>query len=82
MARVKEYRRECRQCGQVWHSLMKREAELARKESDSKTDVCCNCCDPNAQLQAKRNRDATQSELTRLKMCPKCQSSNYKETIV
>ena len=78
----REYQRTCKNCGKVWHSLVSRERQLKGKEFCSNCDVVAQCCNPSAQLQAERNRDASQSELSRLQRCPNCGSSNYYEEIV
>jgi len=80
----REYQRTCRTCGKVWHSLASRERQLKGNEFCSNCDVVgqgCGC-NPSAQLQAQRNLEASQSELSRLQRCPNCGSSNYYEKIV
>lgn len=77
----REYKRTCRSCGKVWHSLVSREEQIKRDEQSNNCNVCANCCNPSAQLQAKRNVEANQSELYRLKRCPECGSVNYDEII-
>ena len=92
---AKEYRRECHRCGKVWHSLVKREEELNRRQSmNEPSDCCCcgsstetNCCGGETKKskdtrQKRLNADPSYSELTRLKKCPDCHSTNYKEIIV
>lgn len=78
----KEYKRTCRSCSKVWHSLLSREDQIKRDEESNNCNVCAQCCNPSAQLQAKRNVEANQSELSRLKRCPECGSANYDEIIV
>ncbi len=79
-----EYQRQCQACGKVWHSLVSREKQIA---SDNKSNTCnviaqgCGC-NPAAQLQAKRNAEANQSEIANLKKCPQCGSANYNERII
>ena len=81
---VREYRRTCRICGKVWHSLASRESQLKKQEADSNCAIAANCCNPHeaAMLQAKRNQQASQSEIARLKRCPECGSANYDEALV
>jgi hypothetical protein len=79
-SKKREYRRTCQRCGTVWHSLVSREKKV-------KSDTACNNCDVvtcnrQEQLQAKRNLQASQSELERLRKCPNCQSSSYDEEIL
>lgn len=79
---VKEYKRKCNQCGKVWHSLASREKKI---KGDIKTDnfqVCANPCHPSAQLQARRNVEASQSQLEKIKSCPKCGSQDYTEEVI
>ena len=79
---AKEYRRTCNACGKMWHSLVSREQQIERDEKANNCQVCAQCCNPSAQLQAKRNVEANQSELSRLRACPECKSSNYNEEVV
>jgi hypothetical protein len=82
---AKEYRRTCKRCGMVWHSLVSREAKVKRNVTCGNCDTTSSigCCAPNAtEMQAKRNVQTSESELHRLRQCPKCQSSSYKEEIV
>lgn len=79
---IKEYRRTCRVCGKVWHSLVKRENQIKR---DTFLNACQGfnyCCNPGASLQANRNISANESEISRLRKCPECQSTNYSEEII
>jgi RNA polymerase subunit RPABC4/transcription elongation factor Spt4 len=79
---IQEYKRTCRSCGKTWHSLVSREMQIKRNENANKCNVCAQCGNPAAQLQATRNLDANQSESTRLRQCPTCASSNYDEVII
>jgi ribosomal protein S27AE len=79
---VQEYKRTCRSCGKTWHSLVTREKQIAKDEKSNKCNVCAQCGNPAAQLQAKRNLEANQSETTRLHQCPVCASANYDEVII
>ncbi len=79
---VKEYKRKCRQCGKIWHSLASREE---RVKSDIFANACATagfCGNPSAMAQTSRNANAQRNELERLKSCPKCGSQNYKEEVV
>jgi len=69
-------------CGKVWHSLVARETQISRNEQANNCNVAAQCCNPAAQLQAKRNVEANQSELARLRQCPNCQSTNYHQVII
>jgi hypothetical protein len=78
---VKEYKRKCNQCGKVWHTLAEREKEIERNMKNNNFQILGNCCNPSAQLQAKRNVEAGGSELNNLKKCPYCGSSDYSESV-
>lgn len=80
--RVGEYRRTCRSCGKIWHSLLSRERQLNYQEFSSSCDSVAHCCNPSARLQAQRNQHDNQAEIVRLKRCPECNSSNYDEVVV
>ena len=82
MAKVREYRRTCLSCGKVWHSLVSREKQIAQDQKSNKCAEIGQCCNPSARLQARRNVEAGESELSRLKRCPECQSGRYKEEVV
>ena len=81
--KVQEFRRTCRACGTVWHSLVSREKQV-------KTSGCLDSCmmcgsstsNPSAQAQYSRNVDASGTELHRLRTCPRCGSSAYDEQVV
>lgn len=79
---VMEYKRKCKECGKVWHSLENREKEIGKNINTNAWNVCGNMCNAGAQLQAKRNIEASETELDRLKKCPNCQSHNYTETVL
>jgi hypothetical protein len=76
---VAEYRRTCKGCGKVWHSLEAREKDIQKNIKTNAFAGCAFCGNPFAQLQANRNVSAGQEELTRLRKCPNCGSSNFKE---
>jgi len=78
--KMSEYRRTCRVCGKVWHSLVEREKTINR---DIRNNSCHYClCNPEVDVQADRNAAASKSEISRLKTCPDCHSANYNEEIV
>jgi hypothetical protein len=81
---MQEYQRQCQVCGKTWHSLLQRETEIDRdKKSNNCNVIAQGCgCNPAAQLQAKRNAESNQSELSNLKKCPQCGSANYNERII
>ncbi len=81
---VKEYKRKCKECGKVWHSLVSREKQL---EGGVKCDACVQGATAingnlGAATQSKRNVDAGQSSLDSLRRCPNCGSQNYKEEVI
>jgi DNA-directed RNA polymerase subunit RPC12/RpoP len=87
---VKEYKRTCKNCGQVWHSLVSRERQLrVNKAAYGMQTVggymqqlgTCGMCGRHT-AQTARNQDALGMELDRLQRCPNCGSKNYFEEIV
>lgn len=79
---VREFKRICQQCKKVWHVLEEREKKI---QSDKKFNSCqqsLNCCSSGAALQAKRNVEAGETELDKLRKCPNCGSSNYEEEVI
>ncbi len=76
---MKEYRRTCKVCGKVWHSLVEREQKIA--ESSKEPGVCSTCSNEQAEI-AKGNAATNEFELARLRQCPDCKSANYDETVV
>ena len=95
---VKEFRRTCTACGKVWHSLASRERELACGQCQGICGQCNSSCAmcgnlgkkgqatywsaAGAGAQEKRNTDAVETELKRLKTCPACGSSKYREELL
>ena len=86
-----EYRRTCRNCGKIWHSLVSRENKLSFRATTTKIGVCgsqmqsascCFMCGGSKTAQLERNVDAVGSELNRLKSCPECGSKNYSEDLM
>lgn len=82
MTKIKEYKRKCKECGKVWHSLASREEEI---QDDIKTQghigVFTAFGNQAASAQALRNAQALHDSLDKLRKCPKCGSANYTETI-
>jgi hypothetical protein len=76
---VMEYKRKCEECGKTWHVLASREKTIKNNINSNSCSQASFCCNPGAQLQAKRNVEAGEGELNKLKQCPNCNSSNYKE---
>jgi hypothetical protein len=88
---VKEFKRTCKACGQVWHSLESREKELSVKKTgynlqtlSATMQACgsCGMCGTSQIPQTSRNVDAVTSEWDRLKSCPRCSSRNFTEELV
>lgn len=87
---VAEYKRTCNQCGKVWHVLAEREKYLEREKKYNNCNMCAtafgtaggNSGSWGAWTQTQRNEHALESEMTRLKQCPNCGSSDYTETII
>lgn len=78
---IQEFRRTCRKCGKVWHSLSSREAALQRRNAANLCHAVSCCANPTS-AQYTRNAEATQDELARLKRCPNCLSNDYAEEVV
>jgi len=84
---VVEYRRTCLQCGKVWHSLASREKYLDKEKKWNNCNMCAsafgtaggNSYSWGTWTQTKRNEHALDSEISKLKQCPNCMSSNYAE---
>lgn len=82
-----EYRRTCQRCGKIWHSLVSREDALIRSHKNSRLGgrTTRRCGDPpslEATLQAQRNRDASKTDLAKLRQCPDCSSSDCQEEVI
>jgi hypothetical protein len=77
---TREYRRTCKRCGAVWHSLVSRERKVKRDETLNNCQVVT--CDPTQQKLAKANLQSSERELDRLRKCPNCQSSLYDEELL
>lgn len=82
---VTEYKRVCKECGKMWHSLVEREKMI------NPSGNCCdldtlgefNTCGTNsANAQYRRNIQSREDTLSKLRKCPVCSSSNYIETII
>jgi hypothetical protein len=79
-----EYKRTCKECGKVWHSLKKREEEIKKLQNaasyQSALSYCT--CSPlmyGAAAQYDRNWASAQKDLDSLMSCPVCGSRNYEE---
>jgi len=79
---VREFKRTCQQCKKVWHVLEEREKKIQGNIQSNNCSQASFCCNPGAQLQAKRNVEAGENELDKLKKCPECGSANYKEEVI
>jgi hypothetical protein len=83
-----EFKRKCKECGKVWHSLKSREDKIGKDLKDSECSqglAGCGMCGGQwsalgASEQTKRNIAASTNELERLRTCPECGSRNYEET--
>ena len=79
---VREFKRTCQQCKKIWHVLEERENKVQKNVRDNNCYQGTFCCNPGAQLQAKRNVEAGEGELDKLRKCPDCGSANYKEEVI
>ena len=79
---VTEYKRTCNECGKTWHSLSKREKEVAKNIKSTKSTQCCTMCDARARNESQAKLNTYQNELERLKKCPQCGSGNFKEELI
>jgi hypothetical protein len=81
---VKEFKRTCKECRKVWHSLCSREKaidnEIRTKGSIQASQACSGNMGAAAQMQ--RNAESQKDLLNKLKKCPNCGSGNYKEEII
>ena len=80
----KEYKRTCRACGTVWHSLASREGNLKSSQTCDTCLMCSSATSPKGGdfAQYSRNVDAHKTERHRLQTWPKCGSSSYDEELV
>ncbi len=78
---IQEYRRTCKGCGKVWHSLVEREKAIEKDKKNNECDTL-NLCSSSAVAQAKHNVAANESEISRLRRCPECHSAVYCEEII
>jgi RNA polymerase subunit RPABC4/transcription elongation factor Spt4 len=80
---VQEYKRTCRMCGKVWHSLVSREKGLGTQQACYGCQMCANIGSGSGSFeQTTHNFDTIKQEADRLKMCPQCGSTNYSEEIL
>lgn len=85
--KVSEYKRTCLQCGKVWHSLALRENYLEKEKKWNDCNMCASAFSSaggnyyswGTWTQTKRNEHALNNEISKLKQCPNCMSSNYTE---
>lgn len=81
---VEEYKRTCRECGKVWHSLVAREKQI---QGNIKSNACSGMgatCGGSwgGATQSVRNREASEEILDKLRKCPNCGSKNFKQVII
>ena len=77
---MKEYKRTCKACGSVWHSLVAREQQII---SANKTTAWTSMCGgPAGVAGGNIEISARKSELASLHKCPKCGSANYNEEVI
>ncbi|MBI2084558.1 MAG: hypothetical protein HYT70_03030 [Candidatus Aenigmarchaeota archaeon] len=81
---VQEYKRKCRECKKVWHSLVSREKEIGGNVKLNACVQASTACGGNlgAATQSKRNVESQQELLDKLRKCPSCGSRNYAEEII
>lgn len=81
---VKEYKRTCKGCGKVWHSLASREDKLKTDSISGSCVQASTACSGNlgAATQSQRNVQSANEQLDNLKKCPQCGSSNYNEEVL
>jgi uncharacterized Zn finger protein len=88
---MQEYRRTCRNCGTIWHSLVEREKAIESASTAYRLGALggimqscgtCGMCGEQSKTQNVRNLDAHQSELFRLRSCPNCGSINYYQELL
>lgn len=77
----KEYKRTCKSCGKVWHSLKAREDTIHKHHHNiNPCHPCSQMCNPHNRLYTLPAQNET--ELNRLRSCPECKSNNYDEEVV
>jgi len=82
---IKEYKRKCQECGKIWHSNLKNEKHLNTTAGLNALAGLSNIFFGNSAsttAQYTRNVNAQSSEITNLKKCPSCGSTNYSEGII
>lgn len=84
---VAEYKRTCKECGKVWHSLIEREKQINPNkfcDEDNCGQFSGGCCGgPNAaSAQYRKNVQDRENSLQNLQRCPQCNSSHHTTTIV
>lgn len=78
---VEEYKRTCRACGKVWHSLVSREAEIEFRSQANAAQGAVGCCSPNTSATSIGTGQIIDSELQRIRQCPDCTSANYDQVV-
>jgi len=87
---VKEFKRTCKECGKVWHSLSEREEELKSKLTHCKTQ-CCGGTEDASATQCRKgcfgvagpdSKESVTSALESVRKCPNCGSGNYSEETI
>lgn len=78
---VKELKRTCKSCGNVWHVEKKEIQDLKekKKENAKKSKYQGLLGAPSAGNMAEKNKQDAIQRLKELNKCPECRSSNYKE---
>ncbi len=81
-----EFRRKCRRCGKVWHSLCSREEQLVANSKAGFCGFCFDLLDSNEHKAAveirEGQRNSAHSELFRLHQCPECSSTSYDQEVL
>jgi hypothetical protein len=79
---VQEYRRTCKGCGKVWHSLVGKEDYLRQKLGANAAQIAAGCGSPSTASQGMATGQLISADLAKLRTCPECGSSNYAEEVV
>jgi len=81
--KVVEFKRKCKRCGKVWYSLVKEEKHFIKQTFLTSIIGFFTIFKGNdtGVLQAGRNIDSLQEQLSRANRCPNCGSTNYTEEI-
>lgn len=79
---AEEYKRTCKACGKVWHSLVSREKEILQRKQANAAQGMAGTCSPNTSATSIGTGQIIDSELQGLRKCPECGSANFEEVIV